>query len=303
MHGSYFSNNLNYFTALYETLDYTIAARKLRMSYQGLRKAMLKLEQDLELELFAHDEDGHLRPTEYAEALYEQVQQWDVEAIQLEDRFKVIAEKSRKAIYVGFANGTLPFMGFGLVTEFEQEFPHLTLRIVEEHGSVIDQSLHDGDYPFAMTTGPFDDDFELVEVVECKPLVWLNRSHPKARRSTLTLADLSHETVFTLTPEENFAKASEEMINNEAARVTYVHVSNPFWLLTNVIQGFGIGIGIDWLDHALGNQVDIASVPLESNLRWHIGLVKRKDIELSADQRLALDFLRSRLQEHKGEDA
>lgn len=291
MQGELFSNNLAYFVALYETLDYAAAARKLPMSYQGLRKSIAKLEQGLEVELFTHNPSGRLQPTEYADILYEQAQHWLADTVHLDRQFKRIAELSRKAIYIGFANGALPFMGYELVSAFEERYPRLTLKIVEDYSTVINQALQDGEYPFVITTGPFDENIELIELARGAYYAWLPEDHPLASHESLTFADLANKTVLVLPEEEKGSATLSQIIASQVPDVDFLRVSDFFWLLAYVMQGKGVGICVDWLNGAISDHTDIASVPIESDVDWRIGLARREGAVLSDDEQCAMDFI------------
>ena len=291
MQGELFSNNLNYFVTLYETLDYASAARKLPMSYQGLRKSIAKLEQGLEVELFEHDASGRLHPTEYADLLYEQAEHWSADIMHLGKQFSRISELSRKVVHIGFANGALAFMGYELITEFEKRYPRLALRIVEDYSTVINQALQDGEYPFVVTTGPFDENVELVELARGTYCAWMPEGHPLAGRDTMSFADLAGETVLILPEEEKGSATLSQTVAESVPDIEFVRVSDLFWLLAHVMQGKGVGIGIDWLNGAIGDHTDIVAVPIESNLCWSIGLTKRGGAVLSEDETAAMNFI------------
>lgn len=120
-----------YFMTLVEQKSITEAAAELYISQPSMSKFLLKLERELGVPLF-HRRNGCLQLTQYGEKYQEYVR----EAEQLNQRMRrCLSKRGRRKggiLRVGAGAITSPFLAYGVIPEFQKEYPDIRIRMLED---------------------------------------------------------------------------------------------------------------------------------------------------------------------------
>ena len=189
---------LTYFTTVYETGNFTAAARKLHISQQGLSKSIQNLEREMDCILFERNKAG-LRPTTLGTVFYDQA----VQMIQLyEKSMKVMrqAKTAHRSLKIGFASST-----FGALKEidtalvrFTEMYPEISVEIFNETDYVCEEKIEKGELDVAFSMGNFSaSDIEMDFLMKEMIYALVSEKHPLAKKRQLTIADLREESLIT----------------------------------------------------------------------------------------------------------
>lgn len=136
-----------------------------------------------------------------------------------------------------------------------------------------------------------------VELIESAPRVALPASHPLVHAKSLTLEDLADYPYLYFEQEEGSSEAFSEEALSEASPAKSIACTdraslselivalNGYTVTSGILVGISDGAGLD-------------TVPLDSDVRLHLGYVARKGEELSGIARRFVDALHKNLERY-----
>ena len=189
--------SLAYFVALVEAGSISKAARQLYLSQPSLTKTLHLLEEELGVALVSRSSSG-IRLTQAGEKVYIEAKQ----ILEFYDGWKKLGQHSLlKKIdlytYISFPDFLLP----DIVLRLHKENPELTINITVTERPEIFLSRSDREPVLALVMCHSEEDMrELAQVQGNPPVVLMrgayrclvNKRHPLANRTSVTMAQLSH---------------------------------------------------------------------------------------------------------------
>lgn len=295
---SLFARQLEYFECLYREKNYSAAARKIPITYQGLRKAMAKLEGELEVPLFiANDEDQTLDSTPFADALYDEVIKWSQDIKNLEGNFEQMRSGTVTVISLCAAMGALAFLGYDLVSEFEDRFPQYSLRVYEYADDYVDHALVSEEFGIGLTAGPFNEELSTKPLGSQMSAAWVNRDNPLSEKPVLHMRDLDGQTI--VLPEPHYKQHvyfAERFREEGIVPKRTFECSDMLWSYSYAIQNRGIGICVagSMAIPVPKDYGEVVQLPIVDGFTCEFGISMRRGHVLTEGERGIVDFFVSR---------
>lgn len=133
-----------------------------------------------------------------------------------------------------------------------------------------------------------------------KQHVFLRKEHPLANFNSITLEQLKNYPYLTYQQDDMLLHFAEEAINVEnISKLVYLKDRGTMNNLLSNTDGYNLGTGCIVNNYMNPN---IISIPLEGSNLIQIGLVKRKDVFLSEELLLYIDFLTAALSKSAPKD-
>ncbi|MBB5265922.1 DNA-binding transcriptional LysR family regulator [Catenibacillus scindens] len=199
---------IEYFLAVAEKLNFTEAARSLYISQPSLSKQISLLEEELGFQLFIRNK-RMVRLTPAGEVLNRRWRKWITELeISVEEAVKANASYEGE-IKVGMIN-TMAVQKYiePVFARFSEKYPQTMLSFESYSFKELREKLLNGELDIIFTFY-FDFDFQLNDdidwkcVEEMRLCLVVPRSNPLAQRDDLTLADVKNEPFILISPTDS----------------------------------------------------------------------------------------------------
>ncbi len=199
---------IEYFLAVAEKLNFTEAARSLYISQPSLSKQISLLEEELGFRLFIRNK-RMVRLTPAGEVLNRRWRKWITELeISVEEAVKANASYEGE-IKVGMIN-TMAVQKYiePVFARFSEKYPQTMLSFESYSFKELREKLLNGELDIIFTFY-FDFDFQLNDdidwkcVEEMRLCLVVPRSNPLAQRDDLTLADVKNEPFILISPTDS----------------------------------------------------------------------------------------------------
>ncbi|GFZ30254.1 LysR family transcriptional regulator [Clostridium zeae] len=134
---------------------------------------------------------------------------------------------------------------------------------------------------------------EFTPLASLKQHVFLRKEHPLTNFKSITLEQLQHYPYLTYQQDDVLLHFAEESINiDNTTKLVYVKDRGTMDNLLSNTDGYNLGTGCIVENYTNSN---IISIPLEGSDQIQVGFVKRKDVFLSEELLLYIDFLTAAL--------
>ncbi len=281
---------LDYFARLFETLNYSLAAKSIPMSYQGFKKSIRLLERNLSVELFAENARGNLTPTAYADKLYEVVCHHRSDVEQLEKEYAELGLDVRPYILPA-ANGAISSLGNTIVDDFHHLHPDIGLDIAEAPDATIDAMLASGECDKAIVCAT-DAGVNSIPLVKSDLCIWVNCDDELSRKQAASIEDLAGRDI--MLPDKHFKHSGiiVDALQQWGIKPKSMQFSGSILeSFSFALTGKGIGIGMMDAARLLGGAREVRAVPLEG-FTFELSFAYKKNYALSKDDHIVLDYLK-----------
>jgi LysR family hydrogen peroxide-inducible transcriptional activator len=238
-------HQLRYFCAIAETGSFSRAAQQSHVSQPSLSQQILKLENELGARLF--DRLGRtVRLTELGSAFLPRARAVlrDVEAARSD-----IAERKTSVsgpLCIGVIPTIGPYFLPPVLASFWRKYPQARVTIVEEITPLLLERLRAGTMDVAIVALPLrvrNHEFKSFPLAAEKLYAVLSRSHPLAKRRTVSLGDLRDDPFLLLRDGHCFREAAVAACNRARLNPNIVFESGQFSSILSMV-GAGLGISI-----------------------------------------------------------
>ncbi|KNC95491.1 LysR family transcriptional regulator [Trabulsiella odontotermitis] len=272
---------LRYFVEVVRQQSFTRAAEKLFVTQPTISKMLKNLEDELNCTLLIRD-GRKLLLTDTGRVVFERGLAILGEFRQLEAELSDINHLHSGVLRLGIP----PMVGMlmaGPISLFRQRYPGVELKIAEFGGLTVQQAVMNGELDVAMTALPVEEENGMATL----PLF----SHPLC-----VLAPRSGEWINTdrVTPEqlarhplliynEDFALSRQlmQLFTRHNVKPRIAVRSGQWDFLAAMVQA---GVGVAILPEPICQRLDkqtLCWIPLESDLRWQLGMIWREGVYLS----------------------
>lgn len=283
-----------YFVAVYRARSYAAAAKGIPISYQGLRKALSKLEAGLGRPLFVSD-GGRLEPTPSADLVYDLALKWMHDMEKLEQAFESSQGRAEKTVIgICASQGALTLLGFDLIARFSERHPDLMLSVNEFSDKEADDLLEKGEYSLGVTVSPFSDRLVSEPIARAEPYAFVNRSNPLSKKDHLALADFDGECVM-VSSENNksfdFYRDAFEKCGVHPSSV--IPCSGINWSYNHALRNQGIGTahGMQVFEDLLQDD-EVVFMPVRGGYVYEIAVSYRRGHVPTKREKMVIEFLR-----------
>lgn len=276
---------LRYFVEVVRQQSFTRAAEKLFVTQPTISKMLKNLEDELNCTLLIRD-GRKLLLTDTGRVVFERGQAILGEFHQLESELSDINHLHKGVLRLGIP----PMVGMLMaepISRFRQRYAGIELKIAEFGGLTVQQAVSNGELDLAMTALPVD---------EASGLTTLSLfSHPLC---VLTPRTAQWESIASLSPRtlaayplviynEDFALSQQLMrlFAQHEVKPRIAVRSGQWDFLAAMVQA---GIGVAILPEPICQRLDPQSfcwIPLQSDLRWELGMIWREGVYMSHSAR------------------
>jgi DNA-binding transcriptional LysR family regulator len=290
------SSSLPYLLKVGELGSIRQAAEALNIASSAVNRKILKIEKELGVSLFKRTVSG-MTPTAAGALLLQHAR------ATLTDYYRTVDEIVSRQ---GVVKGNVKIIGLGSFIDFIlpsrivrlcEDYPELTLKVVDESpGRIVDEVMT-GNFDLAIT---FIDSrhqgLELFATIDVAVCAIMAADHPLARRKSVTLTECAEFSTFLFSDRLIIESLVESEFRRTGAEFRPRVVTNSMAVMrAGILSGLGIGFftPIGFLGEIAGQR--IASVPLVGSdlVPKGIGLYAAKGVSSSPPARIVLDFLSS----------
>jgi DNA-binding transcriptional LysR family regulator len=188
-------NQIRYFLALAETLNFTRAAERCFVSQPALTQAIKRLEEEMGGELI-HRDGRDTRLTELGRLLRTHFEQIEHTRQVVKDTAQAYVSGQSQELHIGLMCTIGPrFLG-RFLNDFQLKYPHILLLLHDVPSSDMPELLRSGalDAAFSASHGePRDDALRAVVLFEETMVVAFPQQHAFQKLETVPLSDVVHE--------------------------------------------------------------------------------------------------------------
>jgi len=272
---------LRYFVEVVRQQSFTRAAERLFVTQPTISKMLKNLEDELNCTLLIRD-GRKLLLTDTGRVVYERGIAILAEFRQLETELGDINHLNKGVLRLGIP----PMVGMlmaGPINLFSQRYPGVELKIAEFGGLTVQQAVSNGELDVAMTALPVEEESGLatLPLFSHAMCVLVPRSGSWLERDVVTPEELAEHPL--LIYNEDFALSRQLMLLFQQHDVKpRIAVRSGQWdFLAAMVQA---GVGIAILPEPVCQRLDKTTLrwlPLQSGLRWELGMIWREGVYLS----------------------
>lgn len=272
---------LRYFVEVVRQQSFTRAAERLFVTQPTISKMLKNLEDELNCTLLIRD-GRKLLLTDTGRVVYERGIAILAEFRQLETELGDINHLNKGVLRLGIP----PMVGMlmaGPINLFSQRYPGVELKIAEFGGLTVQQAVSNGELDVAMTALPVEEESGLatLPLFSHAMCVLVPRSGSWLEREVVTPEELAEHPL--LIYNEDFALSRQLMLLFQQHGVKpRIAVRSGQWdFLAAMVQA---GVGIAILPEPVCQRLDkqnLRWIPLQSDLRWELGMIWRDGVYLS----------------------
>jgi DNA-binding transcriptional LysR family regulator len=233
---------VRYFVALADTLNFTRAAEQCNVSQPALTRAIQQLEHELGGPLF-HRERNNTHLSElgrmmlpYLESVHASTQ-----------AAKAAAKSARKIENVTLTLGAMctigPQLVADLIVRFQAEHPDVEVSVIDGEAAVMIEKLEKGDLHISIVGVPEDlpDTLHQVPVFTERFVIVIPRDHPWAEKNAIRVAELNGEPYVGRTNCEVFQMVTQDFARRGVATKKVFSSPRDDWVQKMIKAGLGFG--------------------------------------------------------------
>lgn len=272
---------LRYFVEVVRQQSFTRAAERLFVTQPTISKMLKNLEDELDCTLLIRD-GRKLLLTDTGRVVFERGLAILAEFRQLEDELGDINQLNKGILRLGIP----PMVGMlmaGPISLFRQRYPGVELKISEFGGLTVQQAVINGELDLAMTALPVEADSGLATLpLFSHPLcVLVPRSGEWHNMKSITPQQLAGQPLLIYNEDFALSRQLSALFSQHGVKPRIAVRSGQWDFLAAMVQA---GVGIAILPEPICQRLDKQTlnwIPLESNLRWLLGMIWRDGVYLS----------------------
>ncbi|CAG0905651.1 unnamed protein product [Darwinula stevensoni] len=231
--------------AVRQKLNLTEAAKALHTSQPGVSKAIIELEEELGIEIFARHGKRIKRVTEPGTAVVECIDRIMVEIGNLKRIAQNYGNQDTGTLSIATTHTQARYVLPGPISKLRERYPHVTISLHQGSPSEVAQMLQDEVADIGIATESLQDNDNLVSLpfYEWQHMLIMPKTHALAQKQTIHLEDLAMEPLVTYHP--SFAGRSKiDLAFAQKKRVPKIVLEaiDSDVIKTYVRTGLGIGI-------------------------------------------------------------
>lgn len=295
-----FFKQLLYFTTVAETLNISVAARKLFISQPPISRQIMLLEKRLGVQLFVRKNKG-LELTKPGLILYQQSKGLFSNLDDIIASVKAESKSYRGTIRIGALPSCMPFV-IKTIKSYKARYSEVDLSLRTDTPSVLLEELEKGniDIVFLRSFIQKRTDFTEIEVARDSLQLLMHHSlDPAPRQSNINYTELKKLPFCTLMPKDTW-KYNEILLDECHRRKIKPHVLFECNDTTSMMQLIHNAMAVAFLPRPLldtvSEHIKIIGKPVEGlNLTVPLNMVYNKDTYQTTCVRLFLNMIKSTL--------
>ena len=239
---------VRYFVALADTLNFTRAAEKCNVSQPALTRAIQQLEHELGGPLF-HRERNNTHLTELGRQVEPHLRQALAATEDARHRAKALARLQSAVLRLGIARG-LPLAPFtAILDRFAMSHPGAEMVLPSAEPEELVERLRAGDLELIVIPEEIEpaEDLHYYRLAEDRPIVVVAETHPLAAGETISPMALAEATLICVERCPHWRAAEGSLAAGGLNASPRILVGTRPWLMDLVRTGLGVGVGSSWL--------------------------------------------------------
>ncbi|MFE2538202.1 LysR family transcriptional regulator [Streptomyces sp. NPDC059371] len=234
---------LAYFAGVARTEHVTRAAEQMGVPQSTLSRAMVRLEQDLGVDLFAR-RGRTVSLTPAGRTFLSSVERALAEVERAAEEVRADADPATGKVAFGFlhtmGSETVP----GLIRAFRADHPGVRFSLVQNYGEAMLERLRSGELDLCLTS-PVPDAPDLVgrRLDEQKLRLVVPADHPLASRRRIRLAEAADETFVTLEPGYGMRRIADDLCQEAGFRPRIAFEGEEAETLRGLVAA-GLGVAL-----------------------------------------------------------
>jgi len=272
---------LRYFVEVVRQQSFTRAAEKLFVTQPTISKMLKNLEDELNCTLLIRD-GRKLLMTDTGQVVFERGLAILDEFRQLEAELSDINHLNKGVLRLGIP----PMVGMlmaGPIGLFRQRYPGVELKISEFGGLTVQQAVMNGELDLAMTALPVEEESALTTLpLFSHPLcVLVPRSGDWLEQTSVSPQQLAAHPLLIYNEDFALSRQLMQLFARHDVKPRIAVRSGQWDFLAAMVQA---GVGVAILPEPICRRLDAKTLrwlPLESELRWQLGMIWREGVYMS----------------------
>lgn len=272
---------LRYFVEVVRQQSFTRAAERLFVTQPTISKMLKNLEDELECTLIIRD-GRKLLLTDTGQVVFERGVAILAEFHQLKAELADINHLDKGTLRLGIP----PMVGMlmaGPISLFRQRYPGIELKIAEFGGLTVQQAVINGELDLAMTALPVEEENGLATLAlfSHSLCVLVPRTDAWLACEAITPQMLAEHPLLIYNEEFSLNRQLMQLFNQHGVKPRIAVRSGQWDFLAAMVQA---GVGIAILPEPVCQRLDknaLLWLPLQSDLRWQLGIIWRDGVYLS----------------------
>ena len=272
---------LRYFVEVVRQQSFTRAAEKLFVTQPTISKMLKNLEDELNCTLLIRD-GRKLLMTDTGQVVFERGLAILDEFRQLEAELSDINHLNKGVLRLGIP----PMVGMlmaGPIGLFRQRYPGVELKISEFGGLTVQQAVINGELDLAMTALPVEEESMLTtRPLFSHPLcVLVSRSGDWLDQTSVSPQQLAAHPLLIYNEDFALSRQLMQLFTRHDVKPRIAVRSGQWDFLAAMVQA---GVGVAILPEPICRRLDAKTLlwlPLESELRWQLGMIWREGVYMS----------------------
>ena len=272
---------LRYFVEVVRQQSFTRAAEKLYVTQPTISKMLKNLEDELNCTLLIRD-GRKLLMTDTGQVVFDRGLAILDEFRQLEAELSDINHLNKGVLRLGIP----PMVGMlmaGPIGLFRQRYPGVELKISEFGGLTVQQAVINGELDLAITALPVEEESALTtQPLFSHPLcVLVPRSGDWLEQTSVSPQQLAAHPLLIYNEDFALSRQLMQLFARHDVKPRIAVRSGQWDFLAAMVQA---GVGVAILPEPICRRLDAKTLrwlPLESELRWQLGMIWREGVYLS----------------------
>ncbi|KXH81822.1 LysR family transcriptional regulator [Sporosarcina sp. HYO08] len=257
--------------------SFTKAAAHSYLTQSSLSKAVKKLEDELQVQLFDRS-TRQLHLTDAGQIVYQQGQK----ALAALSELSILLDDLRNVTGGEIKLGIPPLIGTlffpKIAHHFHKQYPNVTLELVELGAKLIEQLVEDGEIDLGIVVLPANENkFQISSLIQDEFVLFLHEDHPLAERSAVSLDELKDENFIIFSQDFALHDYVIQACENKGFTPNIAYKSSQWDLIIELVSSkLGITILPKSIYHKQTNS-NVKIVPIENPiLLWRLGIITKK---------------------------
>ena len=233
---------VRYFVALAETLNFTRAAEKCNVSQPALTRAIQQLEHELGGPLF-HRERGNTHLSELGRMMFPYLQTVEDSARAAREQAKAVKKLERATLTIGTMCTIGPQLVSDLMIRFQAAHPNVEVRVIDAGAPQMIEMLEKGNLEVAIVGVPEElpDSLHQLPIFEERFVIVLPPSHRLCASNPIRAIELDKEPYVSRTNCEVFEPVRNELHSRGIFLRQVFSSPRDDWVQGMIKAGLGIG--------------------------------------------------------------
>ena len=233
---------VRYFIALADTLNFTRAAEKCNVSQPALTRAIQQLEHELGGPLF-HRERGNTHLSELGRMMFPYLQTVEEQARAAREQARAVKKLEKATLTIGTMCTIGPQLVSDLMIRFQAAHPDVEVRVVDAGAPQMIEMLEKGELEVAIVGVPQ----ELPETLHQLPIfeepfvIVLPPNHRLSAKNPIRAAELNEEPYVSRSNCEVFAVVRRDLVDRGILMRKVFSSTRDDWVQGMIKAGLGLG--------------------------------------------------------------